>query len=202
MLSPKIARFAIPPSIWRLRRQVAARLSRLPKRLVRDKWDPTQAIHSHPRAATYVPKLQPSYYENPSMASQYGTGKTRSETWRNQLSGLFQLIAEHVKEVDESALHTRLTTLLSLNDFASSLRAQLSTTFVQVLWAHDPDSALMKDRILAVLPDVPTFFTTRVDTLVPFLSSVYHFCSHDDFPLKNTIECLQQLIAIPRPVTP
>ena len=137
------------------------------------------------------------------MASQYDTDKMRSETWRNQLSGLFQLIAEHVKEVDESALHTRLTTLLSLNDFTSSLRTQLQTALPQVaLWADDPDSVLTKDRILAVVFYDPTFPTTRVDTLVPFLSSVYHFCSHDDFPLKNTIECLQQLIAIPRPVTP
>jgi len=86
-----------------------------------------------------------------SMASQYDTDKTRSETWRNRLSGLFQLIVEHVKEVDEFALHTHLTTLLSLNDFTSSLRTQLSTMFLQVLWTQDPDSVLMKDRILAVL---------------------------------------------------
>jgi len=60
----------------------------------------------------------------------------------------------------------------------------------------------MKDRISAVVSYVSTFPTTRVDKLVPFLSSVYHLCSHDDFPLKKTIKCLQQLIAIPQPVTP
>jgi len=134
------------------------------------------------------------------MASQHNPDKTRCETWRNQLSGLYQLIAEHGKEVDEASLPTRLTTL---SDFTSSLRTQLQTTLAQIaLCSQDPDSVLMKDPILAVVSYVPTFSTTRVDTLVPFLSSVYHFCSHDDFPLTNVIECLQQLIAIPRPVTP
>jgi len=137
------------------------------------------------------------------MASQCDTDKTRSDKWCNQLSGLFQLIAEHVEEVDEPALHTRLTTLLSLNGFSSSLRIRLQTALAQVtLWADDPDSVLMKERIFAVVSDVPTFPTTRVDALVPFLSSVYHFCSHNDFHLKNTNEGLQQLIGIERPVTP
>jgi len=164
----------------------------------------------HPHLAPSPQQLdtqtQPSHNKttkNLSMASQYDPDKTRSETWRNQLSGLFQLIAEHVKEVDESALHTRLTTLLSLNGFTSSLRTQLQTALSQVaLWADDPDSVLMKDRIFAVISYVPTFPTTRVDTLVPFLSSVYHFCSHDDFPLTKVIGCLQELIAISRPATP
>jgi len=99
------------------------------------------------------------------------------------VSGLSQLIAEHVKEVDEPALHTRLTTLLSLNGFSSSLGAQLQMAVSQVaLWADDPASVFMKERILAVVFYAPTFPTTRVNTLVPFSSSVYHFCSHDDFP--------------------
>ena len=70
------------------------------------------------------------------------------------------------------------------------------------LWAQDPDSVSMKDRILTVVYYDPTFPTTRIDTLVPFLSSIYHFCSHDDFPLTKVIACLQELIAIPRPATP
>jgi len=116
------------------------------------------------------------------MASQCGTDKTRSETWRNQLSGLFQLIAEYVKEEDESSLHTRLTTLLSLSDFASSLRAQLLMTFAQFLWTQDPDSVLMKDRILAVIPDVPTFFTTRVEHWYPSCHRSIIFAPTMTFP--------------------
>ena len=42
------------------------------------------------------------------MASQRDPDKTRSDKWRNQLSGLYQLIAEHGKEVDASALYPRV----------------------------------------------------------------------------------------------
>jgi len=45
----------------------------------------------------------------------------------------------------------------------------------------------MKDRILAVIGSVPEFPTTRVDTLLPFLVSVYHFCRYDSYGTSSSL---------------
>ena len=70
------------------------------------------------------------------------------------------------------------------------------------MWAQDHDAGPMKDRILAVIGSVPDFPTTHVDTLLPFLVSVYHLCRDDDSPVRGVVETLQRLVAVQRSVTP
>jgi len=141
------------------------------------------------------------------MASQNpdsGPDKRRSTKWRNQLSDLYQLIAEHVDGKDPKIpLPDRLTSLLSSEPFISALAVRLAMVLAQIqTWTEDPDAGPMKDRILAVVGFVPMFPTTRAAALVPFLESVYHFSRRDDSPLGAIIEPMQQLIADERAATP
>jgi len=72
---------------------------------------------------------------------------------------------------------------------------------------QDSDDGPMKDRTPAaidpaVIESVPKFPTTRVDTLLPFLVSVYHFCHDDGSPVRDVVESLRRLVADQRSVTP